>query len=86
MTRPVPTDERPGLRGSLGPVSLVLAILGWLVPFGEVLSVLALGAGALALWLGRRLRLDGFAVAGCCIASAQLFFALLLWTMELSGH
>lgn len=86
MTRRLPPGDRPGAKGSLGPVSLVLSLLGWILPYGEVISVLALAGGAVSILTDRQYRLDGLVIAGVCIASLQLFFALLLFTMDLAGH
>ncbi|MBE1574276.1 hypothetical protein NQK81_43305 [Amycolatopsis roodepoortensis] len=64
----------------------MLALLAWVLPYGEVASVLALAAGATSAFTDRQYRLDGLVVAGVCIAALQLFFALLLFTMDLAGH
>ncbi|WP_410579907.1 hypothetical protein [Amycolatopsis sp. lyj-108] len=64
----------------------MLSLLGWLLPYGEVASALALAAGALSILTDRQYRLDGLVITGVCIAALQLFFALLLFTMDLAGH
>ncbi len=86
MTRRLSAGDRPGFKGLLGPICLVLSLLGWLLPYGEVASALALAAGALSILTDRQYRLDGLVITGVCIAALQLFFALLLFTMDLAGH
>jgi hypothetical protein len=34
----------------------------------------------------RQYRVDGLVVTGVCIAALQMFFALVLFTMDLAGH
>lgn len=86
MTRRLAAKDRPGAKGLLGPVCLVLGLLAWLLPYGEVASVLALAAAAWSVFTDRHYRLDGLVVAGACVAALQLFFGLLLFTMDLAGH
>lgn len=86
VIRRLPAGDRPGVKGLLGPVCLVLGLLGWLLPYGEVASVVVLAAGAISILTDRQYRLDGLVIAGVCIAALQLFFALLLFTMDLAGH
>ncbi|WP_410648848.1 hypothetical protein [Amycolatopsis sp. cmx-4-54] len=64
----------------------MLSLLGWILPYGEVMSVLALAAGAISVFTDRQYRLDGLVIAGACIAALQLLFGLLLFTMDLAGH
>jgi len=86
VTRRLPAGDRPGVKGLLGPVCLVLSLLGWLLPYGEVASALAVTTGAISILTDRQYRLDGLVIAGVCIAALQLFFGLLLFTMDLAGH
>lgn len=86
MIRRLPARDRPGWRSWLGPTALTLGLLSWLVPFGELVGVLAATAGTTSVLTDREYRVDATAIAGIGIAGTGLFFSLLLLAMTLSGH
>lgn len=81
-----PAGERPGKTAWLGSTSLGLAVVSWLTPIGgEFVAVAALGCGAASIMTRREYRIDWTAVAGICVAAGQLYFALMLFAMSVSG-
>lgn len=70
----------------LGPIALGLGLLSWLLPIGgEVVAIVAVACGTVSIVTRREYRIDWTAVAGICVATAQLFFALILLAMHASG-
>lgn len=80
-----PAGERPGRLVWFGPAALGLALVSWLIPFGEVLAMAAVTSGGVSIATRREYRIDWTAVAGICVAAAQLYFAVLLFVMTTTG-
>lgn len=82
----LPAKERSGKSSWLGPVALGLGLLSWLLPVGgEVVAIVAVGCGTASIVTRRAFRIDWTAATGICVAAAQLFLALVLFAMRLSG-
>lgn len=82
----LPARERSGKSSWLGPIALGLGLLSWVLPIGgEVVAIVAIGCGTASIVTRGEFRIDWTAVTGICVAAAQLFFALILFVMRVSG-
>lgn len=62
-----------------------LGLLCWVLPLGsEVVAAAAIGCGIGSIATRREFQIDWTAVAGICGGAAQLYFALMLFALELS--
>lgn len=78
--------ERRGKSAWLGPLALGLGLLCWVLPIGsEVAAATAIGCGIGSIATRREFRIDWTAVAGICAGAGQLYFALMLFALEVSG-
>lgn len=80
-----PAKDRTGKSAWLGPAALALALLSWVIPFGEVVAAAALASGGASIATRREYRVDWTAAAGIALAAVQLYLALLLTVMSSSG-
>lgn len=85
LERVLPAKDRKGKAAWLGPASIALALVSWVVPFGWVVALAACACGALSIGTRREYRIDWTAVVGSCLGGAQVFVELVLFAMSLSG-
>lgn len=85
--RELPAGDRPGKQALLGPTSLGLGLVSWVVPWlGWVVAVAAVVCGVVSMTTKIEYRLDWMAVVGALAGGAQLLFSLMLFAMTASGY
>lgn len=82
-----PVRDRPGMHAWLGPTSLCLGVLSWILLAGGLpLALAAVGCGVASIATSAEYRLDWTAVAGACAGLAQLLVSVMLLAMSASGY
>ena len=85
--RGLPAKNRPGKLAWLGPISLCIGLVSWVVPGGgPIIAAAAVACGVVSVLTRGRYRVDGTAVAGICAGGLQVAFSLVLVVMSASGH
>ncbi|MFB9904906.1 hypothetical protein [Allokutzneria oryzae] len=75
----LPAKDRPGVQAWLGPLSLGLGTVSWIVPGGNLVFVVAACVcGVVSIATRKWYSVDWTAVAGICVALAQALLSLLL--------
>lgn len=87
MRRRRPAMSRHGKLAWLGPVSLGLALLSWVIPVGDiVIAAIAVACGLVVLFTSAEDRTDWTAVAGALVGFLQVLLALMLIAVDFYGY
>jgi hypothetical protein len=82
-----PALYRDGKLAWLGPVSLGLALLSWVIPVLDIaIASIAVACGLVALFTSTDDRIDWTAVAGAIVGFLQVLLALMLVAIDVYGY
>ncbi|RCW46954.1 hypothetical protein DFQ14_101294 [Halopolyspora algeriensis] len=85
--RELPAENRPGKQAWLGPISLALGLVSWVIPAASWLVALgAIVCGAVSMSTRTEYRVDWTAVVGIGAGAARGLVSLLVLIMTASGY